>query len=77
MRSGARTILEWTYDPKDFFEEELVLQYEGGEITVAKGRAIGEFGSEHYERGVAFRDEAHDYLNDFFLIHQVLTHSPS
>jgi hypothetical protein len=76
MSVDAQAILEWTYVPKDFFEEPLTLPYAGGEIVVNAGKARGHFDSSHYDQGRDFRDTTHEFLHTTFLAQQVQIHLP-
>lgn len=74
MSALNRTVLEWSFEPKDFFEEPYELPFEGGAITVADGKARGNFDGALYVQGREFRDSADRFLRNAFLAHQVQVH---
>ena len=74
MTSTKRTVLEWTYEPKGFFEEPCELPFEGGAISVADGKVRGDFDAALYGQGSPLRDDADEFLRSVFLAHQVQTH---
>lgn len=70
----SQTVLEWTYKPSSFFEIPIKLNFSGGVIYIAEGKARGEFKATFYSEGRSFRDIADDFLRSNFLAQQVLTH---
>lgn len=76
MTDSASTILEWTYEPRDFFEEAVDLAMSDGRVYITAGNARGEFGGTSYDQGHSFRDAAHSELSVFFMAHQVNTAKP-
>lgn len=76
MTDLARTVLEWTYQPKSFFEEQTKLRHADGFIELGEGKARGEFGVDRFEQGEAFCNSAHEILNMTFLAQQILVHLP-
>lgn len=76
MTNIARTVLEWTYQPNSFFEEKTTLDHADGFIEIGEGKAYGEFGTDRFELGEAFRDSAHCILNAAFLAQQIQVHQP-
>ena len=74
MTTAPITVLEWTYEPKGFFEESCNLPFSDGEIAIAAGVARGEFGAERYDEGQCFRDSAQEFLDSAFLAQQVQVH---
>lgn len=73
MTPDSKTVVEWNYTPKNFFETELEIQYADGKITLQSGIARGIFGNSNYDRGIDFRNEADDFLRSHFLAQQVKT----
>lgn len=71
MKPDAQTVLEWSYEPADFFEESEKLDWLDGEIEIKNGAVRGVFDASHYERGRDFRDQAHEALLSYFLAQQV------
>ena len=76
MTATAITILEWTYEPKFFFEEPFELTFSGGEIAISAGIARGEFDSLHYDEGKVFQYSTQEFLRSAFLAQQVQVHQP-
>jgi hypothetical protein len=76
MTGITRTVLEWTYQPKSFFEEKTNLYHDEGFIEIGEGTARGEFGADRFDQGEAFSNSAHDILNATFLMQQILVHQP-
>ena len=67
MTADAQTILEWTYEPKDFFEEVLVVSALDGQITFEDGTARGVFPAGCYDGGRSFRDAANEVVQHYLL----------
>lgn len=76
MTDIARSVLEWTYQPKSFFEEKTTLYHADGFIEIGEGKARGEFGADRFEQGEAFCNSAHEILNAAFLAQQIQVHQP-
>jgi hypothetical protein len=76
MTAAARTVLEWTYEPSNFFEEQTRIAYEEGGIEIGAGIARGTFGPERYEQGELFRNKMHKILNSYFLSQQIFSRQP-
>lgn len=75
MTDQAKTVLEWTYDPKSFFEETVSFPVENGSITIAEGKVRGEFDEACYDYGRQFRDEVDLQVRALFMAQQVQVHS--
>ncbi len=74
MRQASKTTIEWTYEPREFFEEEIALNFSGGLIAISQGKAPGEFDASRYDEGDVFRTEAHNFVESAFLAQQVQNH---
>lgn len=73
MNDDATTVLEWTFEPKDLFEEVVDVEILSGSVHIEQGVARGHFPPSEYERGAEFRDEAHRKLEPHFLGQAVVT----
>lgn len=71
MCEESKTVLEWTYNPADFFEEPCTFSFSGGEITISEGEVKGEFDGSNYDQGQDFRDQLHEQVTNVFLAQQV------
>lgn len=74
MTDTALTVLEWTYEPINFFEESMSLSHEMGSIDVSSGRVRGEFPPSCFDEGESFRTSTHRFLESVFLAQQIQTH---
>lgn len=66
MNDDPTTVLQWTFEPKDLFEEIFDVGILSGSVHVERGVARGQFPPSEYERGREFRDEAHEALEPHF-----------
>jgi hypothetical protein len=71
MTTEAHTILEWTYEPGDFFEEPTECALRGGAVSIANGTVRGQFSAPEDARSL--RERSHSSLFTFFLIQQLAT----
>lgn len=76
MPATATTVIDWAYEPKDFFEEKCSVAFADGSIAIEDGLAIGEFGGSYYADASNFRDAAHAQLEAAFLAQQVHAKRP-
>ena len=74
MSTDAKTVLEWTYEPKDLFEVSCTIDYLGGEISIADGKVLGEFDGHYYDQGQEFRELVNIHVHAVFLAQQVQVH---
>jgi hypothetical protein len=74
MTTDAKTVLEWTYEPKDLFEVPCTTTFVGGKITITNGCVRGEFNEKYYEQGRKFREQAHAHVNAALSAQQVQVH---
>lgn len=73
MNKDATTILEWTFEPTDFFEEIFDIEVLSASVHIAHGVASGYFPASEYEQGRKFRDEAHQQLEPHFFAQAITT----
>ena len=73
MNDDARTVLEWTFEPTDLFEEPIDVEILSGSVRIEQGLARGHFPASEYDRGREFRDETHRELEPHFLGQQIIT----
>ena len=71
MKQVSQTILEWSYEPADFFEEGDRFSWSGGEVEITGGKVRGVFDASRYEQGREFRDQAHEAVLSRFKAQQV------
>ena len=69
-------VLEWTFSPKDFFEDEITIQRDGYVLSIKYGEVEARIDPVIYDNEHKMRDVLHKSLEDRFLGVQVLTHKP-
>lgn len=69
-------IFEWTFTPKNFFEEEIRIERDNYKIIIYDGLVEVRFSSDLYDEEHKVCDSLHKNLNDRFLGVQLLTHKP-
>ena len=69
-------VLEWTFEPADFFEYDLSYRELDHSLTFTPGRVEMRLAAADFEDGQETRKRLHDELNQRFRIVQVLTHRP-
>ena len=67
-------LLEWSFTPKDYFEDEIRIEREDYEMVIKNGLVKARIKPEVYNQEHAMRDSLHKSLNDRFLGVQLLTH---
>lgn len=67
-------VLEWTFSPRDYFEEVIEISRQDYTMTIADGKVQAKIDSTFYEVNPSLRRTLHDALNDRFLGVQLLTH---
>lgn len=72
MKNDATTVLEWTFEPEDLFEEIIDVEILSGSVRIEQGVARGYFPASEYERGAEFRDEAHLKLEHHFIAQSII-----
>lgn len=69
-------ILEWTFSPPDYFEEETRIEHENYTMTIGAGKVEARINPAAYDEEHKMRDELHESLNGRFLAVQLITHKP-
>ena len=69
-------ILEWTFTPKDYFEDEIHIERDDYEMIINDGLVEARISPEVYDEEHKMRDSLHKNLDDRFLGVQLLTHRP-
>lgn len=70
-------VLEWTFSPPDFFEEQINLKRDDYDLVIGRGKIEARINAEVHEKNPSsVRDDIHHALNDRFLGVQLLTHKP-
>lgn len=69
-------VLEWTFSPRDFFEQPIHIVREDHEMTIDNGRVEARMHPDIYDRRPEVRDELREALNARFLAVQLLSHTP-
>ncbi|MHB8111989.1 MAG: hypothetical protein ACYDHA_00825 [Bellilinea sp.] len=67
-------ILEWTFTPSDYFEEEVEVQRDDYILLIGNGKAEAKVKPDAFDADLNYRLTLHEALNDRFLAIQVLTH---
>ncbi len=58
----GKVILEWQYDPPDYFETEFEEERVGYSLTIGKGKAVAIFDSDFFDDCTNCRQELHDEI---------------
>jgi hypothetical protein len=69
-------VIEWNYEPKDYFESRIVIEYDRFEIVVDSGHAEARIGPEYLDKIDNLINELSEDLESRFLAVQVLIHVP-
>jgi hypothetical protein len=69
-------VLEWTFSPRDFFEQPIHIAHENYEMIVDNGKIQARIDPDIYDKRPDMRDELHEALNARFLAVQLLSHTP-
>jgi len=67
-------LLEWSFTPKDYFEDEIRIEREDYEMIIKSGVVEARIDPDVYDEEHKMRDTLHQSLNDRFLGVQLLTH---
>lgn len=73
MANEATTVVEWSYEPAEFFSQETELNLSGGRVVAFGGVARGEFQETAFDGGAVFQDAVHEELKRLFLGQQLAT----
>lgn len=71
---SAVIVLEWTFSPRDYFEETIEISGQDYAMTIEDGRVEARIDPAVYESNPRMRQELHDDLNAHFLALQLLSH---
>ncbi len=74
MNNENHVLLEWSYTPANFFEEPVVVSYEGVEIHIDGGRVTAKVEPKSYDAEHRKREELHEVVRGYFKAEQVMTH---
>jgi len=69
-----QVVIEWNYEPKDFFEARIVIECYDFEIVVDSGLAVARLGPEYLDIIDSMISELTENLESRFLAVQVMTH---
>lgn len=69
-------LLEWSFTPKDYFEDEIRIERRGYEMVIKDGIVEARINPEVYDEEHKMRASLHHDLNARFLGVQLLTHKP-
>lgn len=69
-------VIEWNYEPKDYFEEGIVIKYDDFEIAMNSGLAETMIGPKYLDKINNLVNELNEDLESRFLAVQVMTHEP-
>jgi len=67
-------VIEWNYEPKDYFETKIVIDRNNFEIVIDSGLAEAKLGPEYLEKVENVICELNEALESRFLAVQVMTH---
>ena len=67
-------VLEWTFSPSDYFEEEIVIERDTYTMTIGHGTVEAWVDPAAYDQEHKMRSYLHNMLNDYFLGVQLSTH---
>jgi hypothetical protein len=76
MKRDDAVILEWLYEPAEFFEEPIILERDDCEICFEDGRVVATVDPEQYDSAHTKREELHRVVEARFLAVQVSRHQP-
>ena len=69
-------LLEWSFTPKDFFEDEIQIVRDDYGMIIKDGKVEARISPQIYDKEHKMRDSLHQSLNARFLGVQLLTHKP-
>jgi hypothetical protein len=76
MKQEDVVILEWTFSPPDYFEDEIHFQRDDYEMIIGKGKVEAKIAPYIYIKNSSMREQLHRSLDDRFLGAQLLAHKP-
>jgi hypothetical protein len=69
-------ILEWSFTPPDYFEDEIRIIRDDYEMVIKEGKVEARINPSLYDREPKMRDSLHESLNNQFLGAQLINHKP-
>jgi hypothetical protein len=69
-------VIEWSYEPKDYFESRIILKHDRIEIVIDSGHIEARLGPEYFDNIDKRILELNENLKSRFLAVQVVTHLP-
>jgi hypothetical protein len=76
MTRSLDYFLQWHFTPKDYFEEDGILDVEGLRVTFGSGIAETHIPRARFDSDKEIRERLHNAVRKRFLMAQVLTHLP-
>ena len=76
MEQTEIVVLEWTFSPPDYFEDQIHLKRDDYSMVIGGGKVEAKIQPEVYDKNPNMREEIHSALNDRFLGVQLLMHKP-
>ncbi len=76
MKQEDVVVLEWTFSPSDYFEDEIRFKRDDYEMIIGKGKVEAKVAPDTYIKNSLMRDELHRSLDDRFLGAQLVAHKP-
>ena len=67
-------VIEWAYEPKDFFETKLVIKYKDFELIIDSGLAEARLSPDYFDRADCIAKELTQDLESRFMAGQVMAH---
>jgi hypothetical protein len=68
MESTDIVVLEWTFSPPDYFEDEIHLKRDEYEMAITNGKVEAKIRPGVYDKNPNMKQEVHGALNDRFLV---------
>lgn len=69
-------VVEWNYEPQDFFEDRVVIEFKDFEIVIDSGHAEVKIVPEYFDEIDNLINELNEDLESRFLAVQIITHVP-
>ena len=70
---NANVVLEWNFSPTSYFEEVAEIVCRGHVMKIADGKVETRINAEIFAANLFLREKLHNWLNNQFLIQQLLT----
>ena len=68
--------LEWSYEPKGYFETPIVIEESDYTLEIDGGKAVASIDPDTYGENEGIRDKISEHLQDLFYGVQVVRHQP-